>query len=231
MANYVGKILIEKPVFERYHHVSGNYIYVGYNLRFHPVIKRLQELLEGQKIINAVVYAGQYLPDWRLGTEYQNSYSARRTDGGGVLRDLSHELDYLQLLFNGWESVVANGGQLSSLEITSEDSVSILLKMEKCRDVCLHLNYLDRLARRFIVVNTDQGTISADLISGEIVADGVTEKLTCDRDEPYQQMHQAILSNNGNGVATLAEGLAVLELIEGAELSLKKQAWIEKTKN
>jgi len=140
-------------------------------------------------------------------------------------------LDYLQLLFNGWESVVANGGQLSSLEITSEDSVSILLKMEKCRDVCLHLNYLDRLARRFIVVNTDQGTVSADLISGEIVADGVTEKLTCDRDEPYQQMHQAILSNNGNGVATLAEGLAVLELIEGAELSLKKQAWIEKTKN
>ena len=39
------------------------------------------------------VYAGQCLPTWRPESDYKNTYSAKSEKGGGVLRDLSHEID------------------------------------------------------------------------------------------------------------------------------------------
>src|SRR3990167_7543788 len=95
--NFCGTLLIEKPlfstpvVFDNVHHLP---IFVGYNLRFHPVLQRLKEILIDEKIISFSVRVGQYLPTWRSQVDYRDCYSAKKNQGGGVLRDLSHELDY-----------------------------------------------------------------------------------------------------------------------------------------
>ena len=118
-ANYEGKILIEKPlsisqsILEK---KNIKNILVSFNLRFHPLIKILKEELENEEIIQVCSYVGQYLPEWRPGRDYREVYSAKRSEGGGVLRDLSHEIDFLAYLTGQITHVSAFGGKLSALE-------------------------------------------------------------------------------------------------------------------
>ena len=101
-----------------------------------------------EKILSAHAHVGEWLPGWRPGRDYRDSNSAKKSDGGGVLRDLSHEIDYVLWLFGACRQLVAVAGHSSSLEIDSEDQASLLMKMESDSTVYVHLNYLDRPARR-----------------------------------------------------------------------------------
>src|SRR2546421_323520 len=81
----------------------------------------LARRLEGEAIVSAEVRTASWLPGWRPGRDYRATYSASRALGGGVLRDMSHELDYPSWLFGPWRRLTALGGHLSPLEIESDD--------------------------------------------------------------------------------------------------------------
>jgi predicted dehydrogenase len=228
---YSGKLLIEKPgFFETYPLPESGYknVFVAYNLRFYPAIQKLRELLQNEQIYSICAYAGQYLPDWRPGTDYSKSYSSSQSRGGGVLRDLSHELDYLIWLLEGWERVTAIGGHFSPLDITSDDVFALAMVTPRCPVVTVQLNYLDRMARRFIVVNTAEHTIEADLIKGTIMIDRNFESFDIEKNTTYQIMHKSIMDGGCETVCSLAEGVEVIRLIEAAELSNEKIGWIER---
>lgn len=227
---YKGTVMIEKPLFHRYVELPQlpfKGTYVAYNLRFHPIIRRLKSLLEKEQILSVQAYVGQYLPDWRPASDYRLSYSANAARGGGVIRDLSHELDYLCWLLGRWKKVVSIGGHVSTLEITSDDIFALMLTTSLCSIVSLQLNYLDRTGRRFIIVNTEKHTIEADLIHGTIKVDFDNESFPVERDQTYREMHEAILSGNTDMICSLDEGLETLKLIESSELANKNRTWIE----
>ena len=97
-----GKVMVEKPLAGRKYSPPSKVfsrLAVAYNLRFHPVLLALRAKLQGLKILAVDVRAGQHLSEWREGRDFRQSYSASRDLGGGVIRDLSHELDYLLWLF------------------------------------------------------------------------------------------------------------------------------------
>jgi predicted dehydrogenase len=224
-------VLVEKPLFSNWAELPDQpfrKLFVAYNLRFHPIIQRLKTLLEGEEILSVQSYVGQYLPDWRLATDYRASYSASAEQGGGVLRDLSHELDYLTWMLGKWERVSALGGHLSSLEITSDDIFALMLVTPLCPIVTLQLNYLDRMTRRFVLVNTSNHTIEVDLIKGSITIDRDIELFTTERDVTYRSMHQAVLSGNTGSLCSLGEGLETLYLIQMAERSARQGVWVER---
>lgn len=85
-----------------------------------------------------------------------------------MLRDLSHELDYVLWLFGPWRRLTATGGYLSPLETDSDDAYTLLMEARLCPMVSIHMNYLDRVPHREILVNTDQHTIHIDLINNTI---------------------------------------------------------------
>lgn len=226
---YTGTVLVEKPVFDRYVEIRPldfRKTFVAYNLRFHPVVQRLKALLEGEKALSVQAYVGQYLPDWRPASDYRRSYSASAEQGGGALRDLSHELDYLTWILGGWERVSALGGHFSPLEITSDDVYALMLATPSCPIVTLQLNYLDRRARRFVLVNTANHTFEADLVGGSIAIDRDSEAFAIERDDTYRAMHQAILAGSTGTLCSLDEGLSTLRLIEAAESSVRKGEWV-----
>jgi predicted dehydrogenase len=228
---FSGTVLVEKPLFNQSQDLSVlpfSKTFIGYNLRFHPMIQRLKKLLVGERIISVSAYVGQYLPEWRPATDYRTSYSASAEQGGGVLRDLSHELDYLTWLLGGWEMVSALGGHLSPLEINSDDVFALMLVTPACPVVTLQMNYLDRLTRRFIVINTEGHTIEADLIKGVITVDRESESLTTERDHTYRAMHEAVLSGNTDTLCSLDEGLETLRLIESAEFAASNGIWVNR---
>lgn len=228
-AGYAGRVLVEKPLFQQLKSIPQNRfssLSVAYNLRFHPLLQRLHNLLAGETVISIQAYVGQYLPEWRPGTDYRLCYSARASEGGGVLRDLSHELDYLGWLLGGWTSVTAIGGHMSSLEIDSDDLFVLLMQTKRCQAVSLQLSYLDRVARRRVTVNTQRHSIEVDLVAGILQLDGDTERVAVERDHTYREMHRAVLGGNLTTLCTAEEGLATLQLIEAAERATQRKAWV-----
>ena len=229
---YSGKLLIEKPVFLEPGSIpQSNFenVFVAYNLRFHPVIQKLHEFLNGKEIYSIQIYVGQYLPDWRPGTDYTKSYSASREQGGGVLRDLSHELDYINWIAGGWKRVASIGGKFSDLQIDSDDVFVLLLEMENCPVASVQMNYLDRKARREIVINMKDHSIKADLILNTLEIDGEVSEFKVEKNLTYTMQHNAILNGNYSTACTLRQGMDVLNLIHSAESASKKQKWINRS--
>ncbi len=229
--HYRGRVLVEKPLFDARYPIPENKfrgIAVAYNLRFHPVIQRLREVLVGQQLLSVHAYVGQYLPDWRPGTDYRRFYSASAAEGGGALRDLSHELDYLGWLFGRWTTMTATGGHVSSLEIDTDDVFALLMQTDRCPVASVQVSYLDRVARRRILINTQRHAIEADLVGGTLAVDGKTESFAAERDFTYRQMHRAVLDGDMASLCTADEGLATLELIEAAERANRLKEWIRK---
>jgi len=219
-AGFAGTVLVEKPLFDRpaplpEHRFAG--LYVGYNLRFHPLLAELRRRLAGERVLSAQAYVGQYLPDWRPERDYRRTASASRAAGGGVLRDLSHELDCLSWLFGPCHSVAALGGRSGALDIDSDDVAALLLAFERCPAATAQLNYLDRPGAREIVINTARHTLRADLRRGSLAIDGEEHFFPTERDETYLAQHRSALGNRRDTLCTAAEGAAVVALIAAAE--------------
>ncbi len=228
---YEGSVLVEKPLFNKYEPVPSNKfckLKVAYNLRFHPVIKSLKELLTGQKTLSVHSYVGKYLPDWRPETDYRKSYSACLEKGGGVLLDLSHEFDFLSWMFGDWLKVAALGGHLSPLDLQCEDTFSLLLSYQKCPVATVHLNYVDRRGRRTIVVNTESHTYEADLMKHQISIDMNDKKFVVDRDDTYRLMHTSFIEGNYDNLCSVEEGLSTLKLVDSSRKSAVEHKWIKK---
>lgn len=120
---------------------------VGCNMRFHPGVRALHSLVAEHalgRILTARFEAGQYLPDWRPGTDYRDSYSARRALGGGIILDAIHELDYAGWLLGEAVEVSCFADHVSSLEIDTEDVAAILLRFADGTIAEVHLDYVQR---------------------------------------------------------------------------------------
>ncbi len=215
---YAGPVFIEKPIFSCLPHKSFRppfRVCVGYVLRFHPLIASVKSILAGSVVYSAYSYCGQYLPDWRPNRDYRNSYSAH-AEGGGVLLDLSHEIDYIQFLFGGLtlhSSVVA---KLSPLEIEAEDTVSFLASTPLCPHVSVGLNYLDSVRQRFLVVHGSFGSIKADFVSNTLLHNQSLTSYEVNMDELFFLQHSNFLKPSGNPqiYCDLADSMNVLSFVE-----------------
>ena len=230
--NFIGSVLVEKPIFDRSEKLKTNrfkFLAVGYNLRFHPAIIWLQETLPQLGAVSSVnFYVGQYLPTWRPDSDYRTSSSAKTDSGGGVLRDLSHELDLVQYIFGDWKKITAIGGKFSDLEIETDDTFSILLQTDRCSAVSVQMNYSDRLRQRLITVNGNNGTIQIDLVSNSATFNNSQKSFDVHPDSTYISQHNAVIHNQDLSICSLAEALKVVATIEAVEKSAKKSKWITK---
>lgn len=148
---------------------------VGCQMRFHPALRRLRDLLAAGaigRVVHAQVEQGEYLPSFHPYEDYRQSYASRRDLGGGVVLTQIHELDYVQWLFGVPTSVFAVGGRLGDLDIDVEDVASILFRCEvggSPLPVHVHLDYLQQQPRRTCRVVGTAGTVEVDLLAPSLV--------------------------------------------------------------
>ncbi len=234
-SEYDGLTLIEKPIFSKIpkkFNFSATSTFVAYNLRFHPHIQRLTKDLRNETIISINAYVGQYLPNWRKNRDYTSVYSALKQKGGGVLRDLSHEIDYVALISGKWKRLAALGGNYSNLKINSDDIFSILYEAEHCPVCSISINYLDRYVRRSLIVNTNNFVFEIDFINNIYKKNNKEIKIDIDSNFTYKEMHKELISGTYKNACTFSEGLKVVNTIEAAEKSsLSKSKWIINEKN
>jgi predicted dehydrogenase len=216
-----GILLIEKPV-------SGEYVpmeefcptFVAYQLRFHRVLQEMRRICANNKLLACNIYTGSFLPDWRPGQDYRKVSSSSGSDGG-VLRELSHEWDYLFWISGQWESVSTITGHHSTLEIQRDDVTGVLLETKRCPVATVQLNYLDRIGRREIIMILENKTIHADLIKNTLLVNGKKKIYSVERNETFQAMHEAVLNGKHDQLCSLAEGLEILKFVNSAEHSFQ----------
>lgn len=141
--------------------------YVALNLRFHPVIKFLKKYLINKRVIEANVYCGSYLPDWRPNIDYTKNYSAIARMGGGVHLDLIHEIDYSVWLFGLPKETISIKKRISDLDINSTD-LAIYHFLYENMIVNITLNYYRKQPKREIEIIFDNDVIKADLLSNNV---------------------------------------------------------------
>src|SRR5208283_3685864 len=146
-------------------------VQIGYNMRFHPGLKILKDLIDSGKIGRVLwlsAEAGQFLPDWRPWQHYRESYSGRQELGGGIILDGSHELDYICWLLGRPTEVTCRAEHLSSLDVDVEDSAWIYLSFPERRRAELHLDFVQRAYTRTCKVVGDAGTALWDFNLQEV---------------------------------------------------------------
>ena len=213
------------------------YLMVGYNLRFSPSLVFFRNLLINKNIgdlysVHADV--GHYLPHWRADTDYRKSVSAKKEFGGGVLLELSHELDYLQWLFGKPLWVHAEISRRSNLKIDVEDSANLLIAFGEKQGriplvVTLNMDFIRHHPTRECVAIGERGSLRWNGITGKVdcfAQDSshwdVLFEDTKDRDFTYKEEIKHFVSCIELGqppVVNGQDGLNVLELIEAAKKS------------
>jgi predicted dehydrogenase len=171
-------LLVEKPLADSYEHVDElaatvdrhqRVATIGYQLRFHPALRRLRQLLAEGVIGRTVAVRaemGEYLPAAHPYEDYRQSYAARAELGGGVIFCFIHEFDYLYWLFGRPRRLFTVGGRLGQLEIDVEDTAHTVMEcFVDGRPVPVHVqqSFLQRPASRTCEVMGEAGLIRVDL--------------------------------------------------------------------
>lgn len=234
-------VLIEKPISDSIERFSVHRdvlfankerIEIAYNLRFMSSALKFYALLN-EKVVGDLrsvsVDVGQYLPDWRPASDYRKNVSARAELGGGVLLELSHELDYLGWLFGPFETAYCVARNTGALDINVEDTVDALLVRADRLVINVHMDFLQRAPVRTCKVVGQQGTLIWDVLKNSIVLHAGKEKSctlfedSCaDRNNMYLEQLQ-YFAKVAEGTASpsigLENGLQTLCLIEAMKKS------------
>lgn len=142
--------------------------YVAYNLRFHPIIEYLKNQVTKYKLAHLNILSSSFLPLWRPAQDYRKSYSSSSKLGGGVILELSHEIDYTKYLLGDIINISGHYGKMSNLEILCEDFADILIQSNNNAYANIHINFASHLPERIIKAEFEDFTICGDLINGVI---------------------------------------------------------------
>ena len=177
-------------------------VQVGYNFRFHPGLQKVKSLLE-EGAIGRVLWAraecGQYLPDWRPERDYRRSYTGSRSEGGGIILDGSHEIDYMRWLLGEAVQVYCLADTLSDLQVDTEDTASMVLRFASGCLGEIHLDFVQRKRIRSCKIVGTEGTIRWDHLEGSVSISSSEDndwqrlEIPCDPNEMYLAEMEAFL--------------------------------------
>jgi predicted dehydrogenase len=195
-------------------------------LRYLPSTILMKELLK-QNIIgnvhNVFTNVGQFLPQWRKDKDFKNSVSAQKFLGGGVLLELSHELDYLQWFFgelNYNYSVLRNSLELS-LEV--EEIADILLTTPSGTLCQVHMDFIQKNPQRKNSFIGSKGRLDWDILNNSITLfkenhiEVIYEDPDWDKNQMYIEMLKDFISSISgmdNKCISLSEASKTVKLIE-----------------
>ena len=189
-------------------------------IRFHKCLQYIKKKVNLDNVFFVEAETSSFLPFWRKNVDYSKSYSAFPNKGGGVLLDMSHEIDYLKWLFKKLNITKIYKKKISNLNILSEDIALLFGYVKKNTLVKIKLTYFNKLPKRNLTICLKDGSqIYLDLLNSEIKL-FIRNKKKAFRLEKYSQiktteyMYAEILKNNFENVCSLKEALDLLKQIK-----------------
>ena len=210
---------------------------VGYNLRYSKSLQFFRDYLAADKIgqiFSVRCEVGQNLKYWRPNQDYRESVSAQKELGGGVLLELSHELDYLRWIFGEVNWVRATLFNASNLEIDVEDSAHIIMgfsNLNSSKEIIgsLNLDFIRQDHTRICIAIGEETSLrwnglknTVDIYENPLV--GWRELFSDDenKEESYRNELLDFITCVRDGLlprVTGFDGMRVLEIIEASRES------------
>jgi predicted dehydrogenase len=214
-SGFSGRVLVEKPILPEPGLVPVDgfeWTGIGYNLRFHPGVLALRSAIGSDRVLSAHARVGQFLPEWRPGRDYRDTVTAG--PAGGVLLELSHELDLLNWLTGPIDVLYGAAVHTGTLEIERDDLAVGVLGLPGGGLASFELSCIDRLANRSLTMTTTDHTVALDLLTGQLQVDGeVVYQCRIARNETFAAMHKAALTG-GQDVCSVAEAMTVVSQVQ-----------------
>lgn len=216
---------------------NNTIVSVGYNLRFLPSLQYFKSQIDSGligKIYSIRSEVGQYLPEWRPNIDYRTSVSSQAELGGGVLLELSHEIDYLSWIFGNILWTRATLTKQSDLDLNVEDHASLVLGIkqsgnEKVVLASLNMDFIRRDPTRTCTAIGEKGTLRWDGIKNIVELYKSPEagwvdvyKDKNDVSHSYELQWKSFIdsvADRKNPQVSLEDGLKVLEVIEACRES------------
>ncbi len=218
---------VEKPVFDcpdvdiSSFLRADKYFHVACPLRFTNVIQWVRDNISYDSILGVRCISSSYLPDWRPGVDYRQTYSAHAEMGGGVEIDLIHEFDYVCSLLGLPTSVKSIMGKVSSLEIDSND-IALYIADFDGKTAEVHVDYYGRYPIRRMEVFAQEDTYVCDLLESRVFALKSGETIDFGEvrnDFQLKEMRHFVecMSTHSKPVNGIEEAIQVLSIVKGGE--------------
>ena len=219
---------------------KGLAVEVGCQLRQHPCLIKLKEILSKNfsPVYTFRVYAGQRLEDWRPGTDYNDSYSASKSRGGGALLDLIHEIDLTHWLLGDIDEVFGDLSKVSDQKIDAEDLVNIILRLRSGAVGSIQLDLLSPVLRRGIEIISKEAIICWDYNLGQLEVTTKSGKEVLESVEQDFERNDLFLNTmshflkrmdniNITPSCSFEDGIKSLEIVDAIESSYKEKKAIK----
>lgn len=205
------KLFIEKPIDKDINELDqlirlvrkNNLVtYVAYCLRFHPVIAKLKQYFNQNKVLHLRAVCTSFYPLWRPTRDYLKTYSANSSLGGGVILDLSHEIDYVAYFLGSVNKLSGNFSKRGKVTLDAEDFSDILVSTD-LSPANIHINFFSQLRQRYIQIDFENLTVVGDIINAEIkeYKDETLQKslkLDYDKGQEYKEQIKYFFDNINN---------------------------------
>lgn len=234
-------VFVEKPISNNLNGISKllnikkknkTRLQVGYVLKHKVDIKILKQILSKLRVSSVQINCLSNLKKWRKKINYKKTSSASSKLGGGVLFELSHEIDYARYLFGEIKKVFCKIIFSKKLNINVEDEVHMILTTKSNVVINIFLSFSSDTNERMCKINSNKNFITWNVSESEIKINNKKfygKKI--DFDENYINQFKHFFSNIYNikeDSHTLNNAIQTLKVIMACKLSnkLKKEITI-----
>ena len=216
---------------------------VGQQFRFHKFTSIIKDYINNKvigEISSAEFIYKEYLPGMHPYEDYKASHASHTNRGGGVVLSLNHYIDIVCYFFGYPDEIVCFGGTNGNLDISVEDTVTIIFNYEKengkNNTVTIILDFITRPKQMSWSITAEHGSINVDFIKNTLcfndykndIINKIITQNNVSRNDLFideQKEYFDLINNNdtNNKLPDLSESHKNMELLFGIIESMKSK--------
>ena len=235
--------LIEKPIcnnfqkcnlFFKKNNINKKKLFVGYQIQYSQGLKKIRDLVKKnnkKKIISVNIECQSYLPNWRNNRNFKYGASLDK-NGGGVLLELSHEINYLISLFGLPQKLICSSPKNKCFLSNVDENIVAQFFYKDGKIVNLKINFDNQFySSRCCEIRYIDKLLIWNLNTKELKVNYKKKikkyKFLKDKDLLKQQYINimSMINNNKNNYS-LDESLITLKIIDLMKKSIKKKGLV-----
>ena len=197
---------------------------VGFNLRYHPAIVHLKNILrDSDERIGFQIHVAHDVTKWRKNRDYESLFSLKKELGGGAISELCHEIDFANYLFE----VHKVNSVKSFIDYWNKgvDGQSLITLEGKNSMGSVYLDIISPEVRRSISCFSKNISLNLDLVEGTLqgiaLSKEISKKFAYDRNNTLKESLLNFIDLNLNSSSEIIPLNNLYDCLESSKIISK----------